>query len=177
MPWIPTETLLGTLVENQSFGYGIQYYTETVGAGSTDPGTGESVPGEVTQTYYPVQIVPGVVKPTIGTTIGNPANISGYFQKVFNDTIQYRDNNGNIVTLNGDATTGAWDKLDINAVSEMTSFRPDTNRDITFSYTANALDGNTVIASQVYTIRIFDPSWSGGQANLKNAVNITVARG
>lgn len=177
MPWIPTENLLGTLVENQSFGYSIQYYTETIGPGSTDPGTGESIPGEVTRDYYPVQIVPSVTKPTITTTTGNPANISGYFQKVFNDIIQYRDNNGNIITLTGDATTGAWDKLNINDVSQMTSFKPDSNRDITFSYTANALSGNSIIASQVYTIRIFDPSWSGGQANLKNAVTITTTRG
>lgn len=176
MPWTPTETLLGTVVENENFSYSIQYYTEETGPSTPDPVTGEPVPGATTQTYYQVRVVPQTVKPTVTITNGDPATISGYFQKVFNDVIQYRNYEGSIVTLTGDALTGAWDKLNTNDAFEMTSFRPDTSRDMTLTYNASAYNGETVVASQAFTVRIFDPSWTAGQTNLKNAVAITVAK-
>lgn len=176
MPWTPTETLLQTVVENQNFNSSISYYTEETGEPTTNPTTGETTPGATTQTYYEVRVVPSISKSTVTITNGNPATIAGYFQKVFNDTIQYRDYNGQIVTLTGDALTGAWDKLNIGQAFEMTSFRPDTSRDISVTYTASAYNNNVVIASQVYTIRIYDPSWTAGQTNLKNAVAATIAK-
>lgn len=170
MPWTPSVSLLGTVVENQSFNYTVRYYTEE--AGAIDPITG--LPGPSTQTYYNVNIVPATVKSTVTITNGSTASIAGYFQRVFNDTIQYRDHNGIIKTLTGDASQGSWDKLNLADVYHITSFQPDTVRDMTVSYTANAVNGvGTVIASQGFTIRINDPSWDAGKTALRNALNAT----
>jgi hypothetical protein len=175
MPWTAS-ALLGTVVENQSFSYPIQYYTETTSGSTTDPITGVVTPGTTTQVYYNVNIVPAAVKPTITITNGNPATIVGYYQKMFNDTIQYRNHNNQIITLTGDATTGAWDKLTAAKadVFHLTSFKPDTVRDMSFSFTANAVDNlNNIIATTTYTIRVYDPSWDSGKAALHYALQET----
>lgn len=177
MPWIPTEPLLGTVTEFQNFDYSIQYYEEVVGPGGIDATTGEATPGEVTRVYYPVTITPEIVKPTISSTTGNPGHVSGYYQYTFNDVIQYRDNNNNIVTLTGDATQGTWQKLNMDVVYQITSFRPDTSRDRTFNFTAIAKNGDTVVATTDYNIRVFDPSWTSGLNNLRAAIATIRARG
>lgn len=170
MPWTPTDTLLGTVVENQSFNYTVRYYTEE--AGAVDPITG--LPGPSTQTYYTVNIVPVTSKSTVTITNGSTASIVGYFQRVFNDTIQYVDHNNVVKTLTGDASQGAWDKLNLADVYHMTSFKPDTVRDTTLSYTATAVNGSgATLATQTFTIRIYDPSWDAGKTALRNALNAT----
>ena len=170
MPWTPTTTLLGTVVENQSFNYTERYYTEE--AGAIDPITG--LPGPSTNTYYNVNITPTTVKPTVTITNGSTASISGYFQRVFNDTIQYIDHSGNIKTLVGDSSQGSWDKLNLADVYHMTSFKPDTIRDMSLSYTATAVNGSgATLATQTFTIRIYDPSWDAGKTALRNALNAT----
>ena len=172
MPWTPSDTLLGTVKEFENFSYDIQYYTEE--AGATDPVTGLAGPSTIT--YYDVNIVPEAIKATIETTDGDPATIVGYYKFIFFDTIDYRDYNGNIVVLTGDETQGAWEKLDINSAFEMTDFDPDRTRDRTFTFTANAMDGDTVLDSQEYTIRVYDPDWTNGKNALKAAVAATVAK-
>ena len=164
MPWIPAEPVLGTVTEFQIFDYTIQYYEEDTVA---DP-----ITGEFGRTYYNVTITPEVIKPTIVITSGNPARIAGRYQYTFNDVIQYRDNNDNIVTLTGDATEGSWEKLNMNTVYQITSFKPDASRDRTFNFTAVA-NGVT----NTYSIRVFDPSWTSGLNNLRAAIATIRARG
>lgn len=172
MPWTPSTTLLGTVREFENFSYSIQYYEEVPGA--VDPISG--LAGPATQTYYPVSIIPAAVKATITTTNGDPATIAGFYKYIFFDTVKYRDYNDTIVTLVGDETQGAWEKLDINSTFEMTDFDPDRARDVSFSFTANAMNGSTVLASQVYKVRVYDPNWDNGKNALKAAVAATIAK-
>lgn len=176
MPWTPTETLLGTVRELETFSYSIQYYEEI--AGEPDPITG--VAGESTITYYPVYVVPEINKATITVTPEDspedPATVAGYYKYIFYDVVKYRGYSNNIVTLTGDEDQGAWEKLDLDVAFEMTDFDPDRTRDITFSFTANAVDGSDVIASQEFTVRVYDPNWTNGKNALKAAVAATIAK-
>lgn len=176
MPWTPTETLLGTVKELETFSYSIEYYEESEGA--PDPVTGEA--GAPTITYYPVYVVPQISKTTITVTPEeepeDPATVAGYYKYIFYDTVKYRGYSNNIVTLIGDETQGAWEKLNLDTAFEMTDFDPDRTRDITFSFTANAVDEGTVIASQQFTVRVYDPNWTNGKNSLKAAVAATIAK-
>lgn len=169
MPWIPSAPLLGTVTEYQNFSYSVRYYVP--GAA----GDASAVPPVAAgpDVYYPVTITATSSKPTVALTTGDPATIAGFFKFVFNDTIQYKSKSGNIVTLVGDENQGSWDKLNSNDVYHMTSFQPDTTRDMTLTYTAQAKDGNTVIATQSFTIRISDPNWTNGQNALRDALSAT----
>lgn len=169
MAWEPPISLLGTVTEYENFSYSIQYFAE---GAAGDP---EAIPpveaGE--DTYYPVTITASSSKPTVILTDGDPASIAGFYKFVFNDTIEYKSKSGNIVTLVGDENTGAWDKLNYNDVYHMTAFRPDTSRDMSLTYTAVAKDGDTIIATKEYTVRIFDPNWTNGQNALRDALAAT----
>jgi hypothetical protein len=178
MTWVPELSLLGTVTEFQSFSYSIRYYEESEGPGGIDPGTGLATPGEITRTYYPVTIIPASPKPTITTTIGDPATISGLFQYVYNDVITYRDFNENIVVKSGTATLGTWEQINMAEVYQLVEFVPDSSRFRTFSYTAQAknIDGS-VRATTEYTIDVSDQNWSNGATALRNAIATIKARG
>ena len=176
MAWVPSTTLLGTVTEFETFSYNIQYYVPGTPA---DPLAIPPVEAG-SDTYYRVDIIPSseystvtVTDGTIGTPIGT---IAGYFQYVFNDTLVQKNRDGSTTTLTGDATTGAWAKLDLDNLYEMTSFQADPTRFKTLSYTVRAMDGSTVLDTQTYTIDISDPNWDTGKANLHNAVSTTTAR-
>lgn len=169
MPWSPETTLLGTVKEFESFNYSIQYYTEETGA--VDPITGEV--GASTYTYYPVTITPTIAKTSVSTSTGDPATITGLFQYCFNDTVVYRGFNNDMNTLVGDETTGAWEKMNDSEVFHITSFTADRTRDTSFSYYAEAKNGSTVVASQTFTIRVYDPNWTNGQNTLRNKLTAT----
>jgi hypothetical protein len=175
MPWVPETSELGPYGELQTFSNSIQYYTEE--AGDVDPATGQS--GASTITYYNVRIFPQETKPeTITITSGNPATISGYFKRVFNDIISYRNFTNEIKTITTDENNGAWDKLELvkSDVKEISSFQPDSNRNIIKSYIAEAYSAaspNTVVSSTTYTINIRDRNWTPGQLALKELVSYT----
>jgi hypothetical protein len=177
MPWVPETSELGPYGELQNFSNSIQYYTETEGA--VDPATGQS--GASTIVYYSVRIIPLESKPdTITITSGNPAIISGYFKRVFNDQIQYRNFTNEIKTITTDENNGAWDKLNLvkSDVKEISSFQPDSNRNIIKSYRAEAYSPQTpniIISSTTYTINITDRNWTPGQLALKELVSYTIS--
>lgn len=172
MPWTPSTTLLGTVKEFENFSYSIQYYEEV--AGEADPISGLAGPSTIT--YYPVNVIPESVKATITTSNGDPATIAGFYKYIFYDVVNYRGYNNNIAELTGDENQGAWEKLNIDVVFEMTDFSPDRVRDRSFSFTANAMNGSTVLASQVFTVRVYDPNWTNGKNALQAAVAATIAK-
>jgi len=175
MAWVPESSELGQHAEFETFAHSIQYYTEQ--AGDVDPVTGET--GASTIIYYNVRIIPQETKPeTITITSGDPATISGYFKRVFNDIISYRNFTNDVKTIETDADNGAWDKLELvkSDIKELTSFQPDPNRSVIRSYTAEAYSAtspNTVVSSNTYTINIRDRNWTPGQLALKDLVSYT----
>lgn len=178
MPWTPTESLLNTVTEFQTFSNSVRYYEEVVGPGGVDATTGEPTAGEITFVYYPVTITQASPKDTITTSIGDPATITGFYRYVYNDIVTYRDFNENIVTKSGTADLGTWEQINMDEVYQLIEFVPDGSRFRTFSYTASAknTDGS-VRATTTYTINVSDQNWSNGAAALRNAVTIIRARG
>lgn len=154
--WTPTDTLLGTHAELESFSHSIEYYVESETA------------------YYPVRISPQQTNPdTINFTTGNPGVISGFFKGIFNDSLTTRAPDGTITTITTlDEPEGSvFTKVNRDNVYQVISFKADTTRSRTLTYLAEALDGDTVINSQVYTILAQDTNWSPGQASLKELVS------
>lgn len=170
MPWTPENTLLGTHGELQNFTHNIQYYEE---GAAGDPMAVPPVPAGQ-DTYYNVRITPQQVNPnTVSFTQGNPGVITGFYKGIFNDSLTTRDVNGKITTITtlGAPEGSVFEKVSREGLSEVISFKADTTRSRTFTYLAEALSGQTVIASQVYTILAQDLNWSPGQQNLKELVS------
>jgi hypothetical protein len=176
MAWSPTTTELGPHTELETFSHSITYIVP-----GTDADPTAIPPIEATaEIRYNVRIVPQEANPsTVSFTAGDPAIISGYFKRVFNDTIQYKTFNKDIKTAVTDPDNGAWDKV-INAeVYETISFKADTTRNIIKNYRAeayNPLVPATVVASNNYTINIRDLNWTTGQTLLKQLVTLTQSR-
>ena len=174
MPWTsdsedPESTLLGDHAELESFTHNIRYYVEG------DTGDPEAIPpvaaGE--DTYYTVRITPQQVNPdTVTFTTGDPGIISGFYKGIFNDSLTTRSETGEITTITtlGDPEGSVFEKVNRTRLSEVISFKADTTRSRTLTYLAEALDEDTVISSQVYTILAQDLNWTPGQLNLKELV-------
>ena len=173
MGWLPTASELGPHTENQSFSHTVQYLEEGTAADQLADPPVEGTP----DVNYNVRIIPVEgVKTTITTTAGDPATVAGYYLKVFNDIIQYKDFSGNIVTVATDPTTSAWDKIDRTKVYEMTSFKADPVRVVTFHFIAeayNPLSPNTVVATKNYTITVSDQNWTTGLLALEDLISYT----
>jgi hypothetical protein len=163
MAWSPSTTELGPHTELQLFSHTITY---------------EDIdPILLTTVSYSVRIIPVESLPLTVTCVDG--TIAGYFKRVFNDTIQYKNFNKEIKTAITDPDNGAWDKINNAEVYETLSFTPDTSRSIIKNYTAEAYDPlvpGTVVASKSYTINIRDLNWTTGQNLLKDLVNLTTSR-
>lgn len=170
MAWSPTETLLGTHAELESFTHSIQYFTEEGGDPLAEP------PVAGTTTYYNVKITPQQTNPnTVVFTAGNPGVISGYYKGIFNDSLTTRAPNGTITTISTlqEPEGSVFTKVNLGNVYEVISFKADTTRSRTLTYLAQAYDPlfpNTIIASQTYTILAQDTNWTPGQLALKELV-------
>jgi hypothetical protein len=170
MPWTPEETLLGTHAELENFSHNIQYYVEG------EAGDPEAIPptaaGE--DIYYDVRITPQQVNPnTVTFSTGNPGVISGFYKGIFNDSLTTRTETGQITTITtlGAPEGSVFEKVGRTGLSEVISFKADTSRSRTFTYLAEALEEETVIASTVYTILAQDLNWTPGQLNLKELIS------
>jgi hypothetical protein len=83
--WTPTETLLGTHVELESFSHSITYIEP---AGEADPLADPPVEG-TEEIRYTVRIVALEGNPTTVTfTTGDPGIVAGFFKRVFNDLLR-----------------------------------------------------------------------------------------
>jgi hypothetical protein len=178
--WTPSTTLLGTHIELETFSHSITYI-EPAGAG--DPLAVPPV-DPTTEVRWTVRIIPlEANSPTVIFTTGDPGIVSGYFKRVFNDTIQYKTFDKKIVTAVTDPDNGAWDKVVNSEVYEATSFKADTSRNIIKNYRAEAFNNNPlspqylqIIATKDYTINIKDLNWTTGQTLLKQLVTTTQSR-
>jgi hypothetical protein len=168
--WNPEESLLGTHAELESFSHSIQYYVE---GAAGDP---EAIPpvdaGE--DVYYNVRITPQQSNPdTVDFITGNPGIISGFYKGIFNDSLTTRSPDGQLTTITtlGEPEGSVFSKVNRTNVYEVISFKADTTRSRTLTYLAEALDGETVIASKVYTILAQDRNWTPGLIALKELVS------
>lgn len=157
--WSPDISSLGTHGEYEAFSHAVEYYIED----------------NITRTYYDVRIIPQQTNPpTVTTTAGNPATISGLFRGVYNDTLTVMNKDRSYTTVVGDGDGGVFDKLDRNVAHEVISFRPDGSRSRTFSYVAeayNPLNPTVVIDSRIYTIHVQDLNWTPGLIALKELIS------
>ena len=153
----PEDSILGTVLEYQNFSYSIEYEETTIGG---EGGTG-------TTTRYPVNIVFNQVNPpTVSKSNGDPATISGYFYDSFDNNIRYRTPQDTFVN------TKKFEQIDQTKLSEMVYYLADTRSTIDYTYTANAMNGNTVVASKVYTITVQN-DWTNGKNTLQTYVGYT----
>jgi hypothetical protein len=168
--WVPSETLLGTHAELETFSHSIQYYIE---GAAGDPEAIPPVPaGE--DVYYDVRITPQQTNPdTVTFTTGDPGIISGYYKGIFNDSLTTRAPDGTLTTITtlGAPEGSVFSKVSRDNVYEVISFKADTTRSRTLTYLAEALEDGEVIASQVYTILTQDTNWTPGQLSLKELVS------
>lgn len=154
----PEDSTLGTVLEYQNFSYSIEYEETTIG--------GEGGAGGTT-VRYPVQIVFNQQNPpTVVKVDGDPATISGYFYDSFDNNIQYRTPQDTFVN------TKKFEQIDQTKLSEMVYYLADARRTIDYTYTANAMNGNTVVASKVYTITVQN-DWTNGKNTLQTYVGYT----
>jgi hypothetical protein len=160
----PTNTLLGTVLEYENFNFPIYYEEETTSGTSIESG-GTGVTTTVTR--YPVSITFNEENPTtITKTDGDPASISGYYYDAFDNSLQYRTPQDTFVTVN------KFEEINQNALSEMVYYLADQRRTIDYTYTAKAMDGTTVKAINIYTIKVQN-DWTNGKNTLQTYVGYT----
>lgn len=177
--WTPTDSLISTVTEFQSFTSTITYYELVT---SVDGVTGLETQ---TQVYYPVYITQ--VSPQSTVTIVNgsydgenvtAAAISGLYRYIFYDTVIYRDFNGNVKTITGTETQGTWEQIDMNDCYQVIEFIPDSTRYRRFEFNADAKDHEGVIVSSMtYYVDVSDRNWTPGMNVLRNTVQTIRNRG
>lgn len=152
----PSETNLGTINEEVNFSFSVTYESEV----TPDPELPEAPPEFIS---YPVVIIAEEVVPTV-TVLDN--TISGFYTDSFNNTIQYLSQGKELVT------TDKFGKV-VN-LYEMVKYGADKSRTKVFNYTANAMDGETIVDSKVYTITVQN-DWTPGKNTLQAYVRSTDA--
>lgn len=164
--WTPIEALLGAVRENESFSYTIQYYEiELVG----------DVETQVQRVVNLTQLSP---KNTVSVQNGLAAAISGFYETSFFDTIVYLDFSNTIKTLDGDISSSAWEKFDINDCYQFVEFIPDNTRYRRFEFQADAVsESGAIIESKTYYVDLSDLNWTPGMLALQEAVSIIKGRG
>lgn len=185
MPWTPETTSLGTYTQSSSVMANVQYYEISFGAGTTDPNTGVTTPGEEIRTYYPVRITANQVNPaTIALShndVAKTATLSGVYGPVFNDVVRAMKKDKSIIQLDTMSSppigTSVWAKLAQYDVEEVLSFIADSSRERTFTYTAKAgsiVNGvMNVISTTTFSVLLSDKNWTAGRDALRLAVTAT----
>jgi hypothetical protein len=155
----PSDTNLGTVLEFENFSFQIYYETES------NEGEENGEGGVVTR--YPVKLLFNQVNPpTVNKTEGDPASLSGYFYDSFENSIQYRTPQDTFITVE------KFDEVGRNNLSEMIYYLADTRRTVDYTYTANAMDNDEIIASTIYTITVQN-DWTSGKTSLQTYVGYT----
>jgi hypothetical protein len=147
MPWNPVSTDLGSVNEIVSFSHTITYEQE-------DPVT-------MTMTSYPVTITTDQINPNTISITGD--SISGHYFDSFDNTITYRTPEGSFPVVT------KFNQIDLNKLYEMISYKASSALSKTFTYTATAKDGNTVVATQTYSKTVTN-DWTSGKNSLQEYV-------
>jgi hypothetical protein len=147
MAWLPESTDLGSVNEIVSFSNTITYEQE-------DPGT-------MTMVSYPVTITVNQVNPNTISVSGGI--LSGYYFDSFDNTITYRTSEGSFPVVT------KFNQINIDQLYEMISYKASLVSSKTFTYTATAKDGDTIIATQVYS-KTHNNDWTSGKNSLQQYV-------
>lgn len=146
MAWVPSSTNLGSVNENVNISHTVTY---------TD---------DMTMTSYPVTITADQVNPNTILISGN--TISGYYIDSFDNTITYRTPEGTFPVVS------KFSQIELNKLYQMISYKASVSTSRTFTYTARAMDGTTIVATQTYTKTITN-DWTSGKNSLQYYVGLT----
>jgi hypothetical protein len=147
MAWLPESTDLGSVNEIVSFSHTITYEEE-------DPIT-------MTMVSYPVTITANDANPNTISISGG--TLSGYYFDSFDNTITYRTPEGSFPVVT------KFNQIDISKLYEMISYKASTVLSKTFTYTATAKDGDTIVATQTYSKTVTN-DWTSGKTSLQEYV-------
>ena len=145
--WNPVSSDLGSVNENVQFSHTVSYEAE-------DPLT-------MTMVSYPVTITANEANPSSISISGD--TISGFYFDSFDNTITYRTPEGTFPVVT------KFNQIDITKLYEMISYKASTSQSRTFTYTATALNGSEVVATQVYTKTVTN-DWTSGKNSLQEYV-------
>ena len=146
MAWTPSLTGLGSVNENISISHTITYIDD------------------ITMLSYPVTITKDQVNPN--TIVVSGGTISGYYQDSFENTITYRtpEDTFPVVTK--------FEEIDLNKLYQIISYKASTVTSRTFTYTAKAMNGTTILNTQTYSKTVTN-DWTAGKNNLQTFVGYT----
>jgi hypothetical protein len=147
MAWLPESTDLGSVNEIVSFSHTITYEEEDLET--------------MTMVSYPVTITANQVNPNAISIVGD--TISGYYFDSFDNTITYRTPEGSFPVVT------KFNQIDIDRLYEMISYKASTVLSKTFTYTATAKDGDTIVATQTYSKTVTN-DWTSGKNSLQEYV-------
>lgn len=150
MPFSPTPPLLDTVVENFAFSHLITYE-------DVDPLT-------LLPVTYPVVLTANETNPN--TIVISDNSISGYYFGSFPANIQYKTKNDQYQNIT------KFEDINVDSLDQMIYYRASTSISKTFTYTANAMDGTNVVATEVYQIVVMN-DWTSGLNSLKYYVGLT----
>jgi hypothetical protein len=146
MAWTPSDTDLGSVNENVNISHSFIYVDDE------------------DMTEYPVTITAGEVNPSTIIISGN--SITGYYIDSFDNTITYRTQDGQFPVVT------KFNEIDLDKLYQMISYKASTVLSKNFTYTATAKDGDTVVATQIYTKTVTN-DWTEGKNNLQLFVGYT----
>jgi hypothetical protein len=145
--WNPVSSDLGSVNENVQFSHTVSYEAE-------DPLT-------MTMVSYPVTITANEANPISISISGD--TISGFYFDSFDNTITYRTPEGTFPVVT------KFNQIDITKLYEMISYKASTSQSRTFTYTATALNGSEIVATQIYTKTVTN-DWTSGKNSLQEYV-------
>jgi hypothetical protein len=146
MAWNPSETDLGSVNENVNISHSFTYIDDD------------------DSTEYPVTVTPAESNPSTIIISGN--TISGYYTDSFNNIITYRTEDGQFPVVS------KFNEIDLDKLYQMVSYKASTVLSKTFTYTAIAKNGDTVVATQTYTKTVTN-DWTQGKNSLQTFVGYT----
>ena len=146
MAWTPSDTDLGSVNENVNISHSFTYIDD------------------VDSTEYPVTVTAAETNPS---TISISENtLSGYYTDSFDNTITYRTQDGQFPVVT------KFNQIDLDKLYQMISYKASTVTSKTFTYTATAKDGDTVVATETYTKTVTN-DWTEGKNSLQTFVGYT----
>jgi hypothetical protein len=146
MAWTPSDTDLGSVNENVNISHSVTYVDD------------------LDMTEYPVTITVNEVNPATISVSGN--SITGYYVDSFDNVITYRTQDGQFPVVS------KFNQIDLDKLYQMISYKASTVLSKTFTYTATAKDGDTVVATQTYSKTVTN-DWTEGKNSLQTFVGYT----